>query len=240
MPTSWPLRLLLALAVVGTATGGVLIVRSMSTAPPPADEVAVSETPPTPSESAPPAAPEFAQPKDFRVTVTSSKGEPIDSTNMFGRRQDRRRSVVKNASKFAALTLERYLNEAFVDPRTRFTAAAIKPLLTEQARKALRDADRRALGAEGPEILGGKTVSAKARTVVLYRSSQPYAVTLTYTAKMNIIQVDKAQRMTQTGTMVFKKMGSGGWRADFVDVRLSLPPRPKVPPKPQPSEGATP
>src|SRR5687768_4128663 len=98
MPTSWPMRLLLALVILVTVIGAVVVVRSLSTTPP--AEVAESPTP-EPSETPTPA-PQVAQPKPFRVEVLSAKGEAIDGANMFGRRGERRPPVVRRASTFAA------------------------------------------------------------------------------------------------------------------------------------------
>lgn len=242
MPTSRRSRLILGLVVVAAVAGLFFVMRSLSTGNPGVaviHEPAPSASPTEPKEPKEPK-PQFAQPKRFRVEIVSANGQPIDSTNMFGRKPQQNRKVVKKAAKFAGRSLQRYLNSVFVVPSTRFTGKPLKPLLTNNARKALRNKDRRALGAKGPKILGGKTVSAKARAAVVYEGNRPFAVTLRYAAKMNIIQTPagKPQRMSQSGTMVFRQVGSSGWRADMIDVRLALPRRPKA--GQQPSEGATP
>ena len=205
------------------------------------DEVASQTPAPSPSESATPSESEasVAQPKPFRVEILSARGEAIDSTNMFGRRPGKPPPAVKRAAEKAGTALENYLNAAFVDPSSRFTRGPIARLLTDNARRALDERDRRALGAEGPEIAGGTTISAKARAVVLYDGNRPHAVTLRYMAKMSIIYVDRPARMTQSGTLVFRQLNNGSWLADLADVQLSLPAPPPKEPADEPTEAST-
>ena len=232
MPTSWRSRLLIGLAVLAAVVGLFFAVRALSSG---SDADVASQTP-EPSESASPSEEPVAQPKPFRVEILSVKGEAIDSTNMFGRKPGRPPAAVKRAAEKAGETLQRYLNAAFVEPRSRFTQGPIALLLTDHARLALDDRDRRALGADGPMIAGGTTISANARASVLYEGNRPHAVKLRYAARMSIIYVDRPARMTQTGTLVFRRLRNGSWRADLADVQLSLPEAPPEKPSEEPSE----
>lgn len=198
--------------------------RAMNDDPAPADVASETPTSAATESATAAAARQFPQPKKFRVEVLSARAEEVDSTNMFGRKPDRRPKVVKRAAGKAALALQKYLNRVFVLPDSRFSRGPLRGFLTDNARAALDDRDRRALGADGPAIVGGTTISAKARAVVIYDGNRPFAVTLRYAAKMSIIQRDTPDRLTQSGTIVLRQVNKA-WRADLVDVKLSLPDR---------------
>ena len=230
MPTSWRSRLPIGLAVLAVAVGLFFVMRSLS-----GDSAEVAPTP-EPSESATPSEEPVAQPKPFRVKILSAKGTPVDGRNMFGRKPGKPPAAVRQAAGAAGKTLERYLNAAFVNRKTRFTPRPLEILLTDNAARSLDARDRRALGSDGPTIKGGTTMLARARAVVLYKGDRAHAVTLTYTAKMRIVQTDKPELLTQSGTLVLRRSGNGTWRADLADVELSLPARPAEKPAGESSE----
>ena len=147
----------------------------------------------------------------------------MDNAMLFGGRPDARRPVVQRAGRSAVRTLERYLNAAFVAPKSRFTAGPLRPLLTQRAFAELTSQSRAALAARGPKFEGGRTGPAVARATVLYSRGDPLAVTLRYKAALRTDTGDKSRRLVQQGTMVFVK-APNGWRADQVDVELIEPP----------------
>lgn len=195
--------------------GLFFLVRSVT-----ADDTRIAAS--TPPASRAPARASIPQPKPFRVAVVSARGQPVDSSNLYGRRPRPRRRVVKHAARGAARVLERYLNAQFVRSGSRFTHRPLRKLLSHQARKELRKSDRAALGVAKLKVRGGRRGAAKVRAVVLHRGTKPYAVTLRYRAKIKLIVRKKPQALVQRGSMVFARTRQG-WRADMVDVRLSLP-----------------
>ena len=164
---------------------------------------------------------------------------------MYGRDPKPAPHNIKRSSRGAALALQRYLNGQFVGPRTRQTVGPMRALLSNDARKLLGPRDRRALGLGMRRIVGGKTISAKTRAVVLYQGSNAYAVTLRYTAIMNVVFAgDRTHRMAQSGIMVLRPTKAGPWRAEMVDVTLRMRPLGQPKPRPtasesEPSDGAS-
>lgn len=219
MPSIRRSHLLIALAVVLAAVGLFFIVRAMSGAGGPAAA-------PSPSEASSPATPDVAQPRPFKVEVTKSRGVAIDNSNLYGRKAPAQPAVVKAATQRAVAQLERYLNSQFISGEARFSTKPLRKLLTLEAFKGLTKADRAALGVASLKPRGGGTSTAKARSVVLHLGNDAYGVTLNYRAKVELLLDSKPQALIQEGTMVFAS-GKAGWRADMVDVRLSLPPAPK-------------
>ena len=242
MPSARPPRLVLGLVVLAAAAG-FFALRALSSDSTPFAAPTPSESPTDPP-SADPAPRRIGQPEKFRVRLLSRRGEVLDASNMYGRPQDRRSRNVSLSSRRAAAALQRYLNIQFVGPKTRQTAQGYRQLLSGQARRRLRPRDRRALGLGGPETLGGTTIAANARAVVVYEGSRAYAVTLQYTARMNVVLADdRRQRLTQSGTMVLVPTSKGRWRADMVDVRLTrraLPPHGAAPAPTEPAAAESP
>ena len=240
MPTSPRVRALLAVAVllaIGGVTFGVL---NLTGAEEP--DVLQSASPSAAPSPTPSAEPAIEQPRPFRVTLRKVRGVAADNALLFGRRPDERPKVAKQAAKAAANALQRYLNAAFVSPKTRFTPAPLRTLLTPVAFDELGKTDRRALGVGAPKIDGGKTGKAVARALVVYRHAKPVAVTLRYRAGLRAAFGQRTQPLTQRGTMVFVRVAKG-WRADMVEVRLRLPKPstggPSAKPKPKPTEEAS-
>ena len=246
MPTTGRARLLLGLVVLATAVGLFLAVRAMSSPPPP---LAAPTASPTVSEASgaseteEPGRPAVRQPKRFKVRIRAVRGLALDSSNMYGRRPDVRVKNIRLSVRRAARALERYLNTQFVAPKTRQTARPIRALLSGDAQKRLTPRDRRALGMGRPRITGGRTIAANTTAVALYEGTQAYAVTLRYTARMDVVLPNgETQRLSQSGTMVLQPTKAGPWRADMVDVSLARRAAPQKKAKPQPSgsEGGTP
>ena len=233
MPSTWRSRLLVGLAVAAAAVGLFFGMRALSDGDP-------STADPSPSASSSPS-PEptevVEQPQPFSVKVLAAVGEAFDSSNMYGRAPAAAPNNVRSSSRRAAQALDQYLNKPFVGPPTRGTPAALNTLLSTDARKVLGPRDRRALGVGIPRIVGGTTVSANARALVLYEGTDAYAATLRYTAIMDLVlEGDRTQRMTQAGTMVLRPTKGGPWRADMVDVRLMMRPLRSPAPRPSASE----
>ena len=214
-------RLLMLLLLVGVAVAGVLVTRALvggepAAAPAPSASPSAS---PTPS-----ARPSPAQPEPFEVRLTGTKSQRMANARIYGRASDdgRSRAAVR-ASRAVVAELTRYLNAAFVREETRFTVRPAQRLLSWRAEEVLPRRQRRALGADGPQIAGGRTGRARARTVVLHLGSEIVAVTVRYQARMKIDTADGGRgRLRQRGEMVFVPV-KGGWRAEMVDVTLRLP-----------------
>lgn len=242
MPTTGRSRLLIGLVVLAAAAGVFFAVRALNSDSPPPQSVAPSIAPSTSasasaSPSAEPTAAAVAQPKPFKVRIRAVRGEVLDSSNMYGRRPDVRVKNIRMSVRRAARALERYLNTQFVAPNTRQTQRPIRALLSGDAQKQLTPRDRRALGMGKPRIEGGRTIAANTVAIALYEGSRPYAVTLRYTARMQVVVAGGGkQRLSQSGTMVLRPTAQGPWRADMVDVSLSLRP---VRAKPKPAAPST-
>lgn len=244
MPTTGRSRLLLGLVVLAAAAGLFLAVRALSSpsapiAAPTASPTVTSTPSPEPRQAA------VRQPKRFQVRIRAVRGMALDSSNMYGRRPDVRVKNIRLSVRRAARALERYLNTQFVAPKTRQTARPIRALLSGDAQKRLTPRDRRALGMGKPRITGGRTIAANTTAVALYEGTRAYAVTLRYTARMDVVLPNgTTQRLSQSGTMVLQPTKAGPWRADMVDVSLARRPAPQKKAKPHPSapasEGGTP
>lgn len=226
-------QVLIGLAVVVAAAGMFFLVRAMSGGEEPAAAPSPSASP-SPSPSPEP----IPQAKAFSVKVAAARGQSLDSTNMYGRTGSAKPGLAKGATARAAKVLERYLNRQFVVPKTRFSAKPLAGLLSVQARKGLTKNARAALGVAKLKPLGGSAGKATVRSVVLHRGNTAVSVTMRYRATIDVILSEKPQKLVQRGTMVFAPTKKG-WRADMVDVHLSLPQKPKRS-KPAPPEDASP
>lgn len=214
-------RLLMLLLIAGVAVAGVFITRALlgdgdpaAVAPSPS---ASSSSSPAPSDHAP------QQPSAFKVRLAGVKSQKMANGRIFGRDVDRGRSpAARRASRAALAELTRYLNSAFVREETRFTVRPAQRLLSWRAEEVLPRRQRRALGVDGPEITGGRTGRARARTVVLHQGSEIVAVTVRYDARMKVVVGQGGtRRLRQDGEMVFVPVRNG-WRAEMVDVTLRL------------------
>lgn len=239
MPSIRRPSLLIGLAVILAAVGGFFAVRAMTGN---AADVAA----PNPSEAAPssPSPAATPRPEPFEVKVVKARSESIQSSTLFGRKASDNPAAVADAADAAAAALERYLTAQFVNADSRFTTEAVRALLTQEAFRGLRDAERTALGVASLEVAGASKGRATARATVLHDGEAAHAVTLQYRATIRFVAADMPQPLIQEGTMVFAK-GPDGWRADMADVRLSLPnapkrDRPNPPPRREPAEEASP
>lgn len=236
MATTGRSRLLIGLVVLAAAAGLFFGVRALSSSSSPAAA-------PSPTASAEPREPKVVQPRPFKVRIRSVRGEVLDSSNMYGRRPDVRVKNIRLSTRRAARALERYLNTQFVARKTRQSRGPMRALLSGEAQRQLTPRDRKALGLGGPRIAGGRSIAANATAVALYEGTQAYAVTLRYTARMNVdLASGKAKRLSQSGVMVLRPTRAGPWRADMVDVSLTWRPAPqkKRNPAPTGSEAGTP
>lgn len=224
MPATRRSRITIGVAVLVVAGGLFALVRAGSN-----DPTATAMPPPSPTEVAsatPSPKPRAPRPEPFRVKLAKVEGQSLRSSNLFGRGPDNRPKAAKKAAKKATGALQRYLNAAFVNEKSRFTAKPIKRLLTTKAFDQLPRRQRKALGLKGPAYDGARTRKARAVATVLHLGDRVHGVTLEYTASMKIIRKGVGRPLHQTGTMVFVR-GPQGWRADSIDVRLTLPDRQK-------------
>ncbi|MDQ3538933.1 MAG: hypothetical protein M3415_09095 [Actinomycetota bacterium] len=157
------------------------------------------------------------------VQITRIRDEPQTNSGLRGRKPQPGPGIkraVRRAAHREVGRLQRYLNAAFVDPRTRGTRAPLQALLSRRARRLLGFRDLRALTLRGgPPIQGGRSNRAHARVVVLHAGSRITAVTVTYDARMRLLRSGTLQRLRQEGSLVFVPR-AGRWRADYVAVRL--------------------
>ena len=240
MPTTGRSRLLLAVAVLAAAAGLFFAMRALNSSPSPQAAAPLASPSISATPSAEPDDPAVAQPEPFEVRIRTVRGEALDSSNMYGRRPDVRAKNIRMSVERAKRALERYLNTQFVAPDTRQSEAPIRALLSGDAQSRLTPRDRRALGLGKPAIEGGRTIAANATAVALYEGTQPYAVTLRYTARMDVVVAGGGdQRLAQSGTMVLRPTSDGSWRADMVDVSLALRPAPRSQPAAPSSEPTT-
>ena len=217
-------RLVLTLLLVGAAAiATVFAVRFLIGGD--GQPVAVA-TPSAPASAAPTAQPP-EQPTAFKIKITNTKSQTMGNGRIYGRAKGTRTKAVRTASRAAVKELARHLTHEFVRPKTRFTAAPARRLLSWRAEDVLRRRQRSALGVGAPDIDGGRTGRAKARTIVLHDGREVFAVTVKYDARMKVdVGRGKRRLLRQRGSMVFVPTKSG-WRAEMVDVTLRLPQRGK-------------
>lgn len=216
-----PSRKTLAIAAAVVAAIAVVVLAVVNR-----DEGAPVVTAPTVTPTSTPT-PDVAQPEPFRVELARVVGRSLDSGNIYRRKPPQRPRLTRRWARRAADDLERYLNRAFVQPETRFTARALNGFLTPQARQSLTGQARSALGVGAPEIEGGTTEVARARATVLFQGRKPVSVTLLYTARMTTVWSDGPdQPLRQRGTVVMVPQ-RGGWRAQMLQVGLTRPQPPR-------------
>jgi hypothetical protein len=240
MSQTWRTRLLIAAAVlvaVAAVVVGVRVLGNREIVATPTESPTATATPEVaPSPPAPP------QPRPFKVTLNAVRDQPMDHNYIYGRNPDRNGAVVKHAARNAVQLVQRYLNAAFVAPKTRFTTKALPVLLTDQARAQLRDRDKRALGVGLPAIAGAKQQRATARVTVAHNGPRVVAMTVKFAAAMKVFsRGGDTSSLRQTGVLVLRKTPDG-WFADMIEVQLRPPrndPAPKPPP-PTPTPQSTP
>lgn len=184
--------------------------------------------PPTIAPSPTATAAPQVQPEPFKVTLRGVGVQTMGNGWIYRQRPGNSKRGARKPAKAAVAELERYLDAALVDPKTRFSDGPVNRLLTGRAEQQLNRRGRRALGVGAPPITGGRTGKASARAVVLYDGDRAHAVTVTYRARLNVMVpgATKRQPLRQRGVMVFVPT-KAGWRADLVDVRTQLPQRVK-------------
>ena len=227
MPQTWRSRLLIAAAVLVAVTAVFVGVRVLGNRDEP---VATPTQAPTATASPEPPAP--PEPQPFKVTLQAVRDQPMDHNYILGREPDRNGDLVNNAARNAVALVERYLNAAFVTPKTRFTTTALPVLLTDQARTQLRTSDKRALGVGLPEIAGADRQRATARVTVMHNGASVSAMTVKFAAAMRVHRAGATSTLRQTGVLVLRKTPDG-WLADMIEVQLTPPE--KAPPEPPPT-----
>lgn len=164
----------------------------------------------------------IAQPKPFRVRLVAVSARPMANSRLFARRSPAaHRHAATKAARSATAALQRYLNTTFVAKRTRGTRAALRRFTTVDARRALTPSDVRGLGMRGLRIPGGGTTRARAKAAVLMNGRRPVYVALRHRARMRVRGRHHVARLTQTGSSVLVP-GRRGWRADALELRLSM------------------
>ena len=236
MPQTWRSRLLIAAAVLVAVAAVFVGVRVLGDR---SETVAIPTESPTATASPEPSpTPRPPQPKPFTVTLKAVRDQPMDHNYIYGRKPNRSGDVVKHAARNAVALVQRYLNAAFVAPKTRFTTKALPVLLTDQARAQLRDRDKRALGVGLREIAGAQRQRATARVTVAHEGSSVSAMTVKFAAAMKVFtKAGGTSSLRQTGVLVLRKTPDG-WFADMIEVQLT-PPEQDAPPK-QPRPKPTP
>jgi len=153
------------------------------------------------------------------VSLTHLSSQNAANGRLFGRAPGGGRGAAPKAAKAAVSNLQRYLNGAFVDKRTRLSRRPVNELLTRKARRELTPASRVALG-DGLRMQGGRTGRASASALVLHKAGQVVSVTLRYTAAMRVVLAKGGnETWRQRGTVLLLRE-RGRWRADMVDVEL--------------------
>jgi hypothetical protein len=182
---------------------------------------------PETSSAPPPTAPDVPPPAPFMVTVDVTTVSPLDNDGLFGRDvtapPDR---AVHTAALEVEDAVQTYLNAAFVDADTRFTARPLAGLLAAPALEETHDVDLAGLGAVGiaVERVEAEPVSATAR--VLTNGGDVAMVQVRYDARAQIVGDDgRSGPLRQRATMLFVPE-AGRWRAEAVDAELELPPSP--------------
>lgn len=150
-------------------------------------------------------------------------------------------TVARDAVHGAEVVLEAYLTGAFADGATRFTAAAANATLSGPAFARADAATLRALGARpAPAVEGVITGAATADAVVLVGPAGPASVSLTATARFELVAGPLRGPAVQYGVFTFAPRDGGGWVVVTADVVLDLPalvdaPAPQAPALPPPA-----
>ena len=222
MPQTWRSRLPLIAAVLVAAALVAVVVFVMLRPGDPA--TGPSETPTAiATATAEPSEAALPQPKPFEVNLRKTLASSVEVSNIFGRKPAAGRDVTKTAGDAAAAALQRYLNAMFVTPKSRFSSAAARDLVTQDAWRLIGSTERRALGVGLQDYKGARTRKVNARAVVLFNKTHPHGVTVTYRARLVMLSRDaKPQPVVQQGSIAFVRT-SQGWRAQLVDVHLSGP-----------------
>jgi|GEM_PF-4524532 len=123
----------------------------------------------------------------------------------------------------AAAILELYLDRAFLDPGTRFTAAPANDLLTLSALSRLTPEAKTGLGAIDLDVTSSRAGPASANARVAILGETVLYVTLDYQAQVSVFLTDgRGGMVQQRGSLVFVPTAAGS-RAEFAEVMLLLP-----------------
>ncbi|MPZ72723.1 MAG: hypothetical protein GEU74_05740 [Nitriliruptorales bacterium] len=232
MDPTWRSRLLVAAIAVVALAAVVLAVRLSGDRDQPAAAPIPAPTASPTTASTPQPTP---QPGPFKVTLRGVKEQPLDRSNMYGRKPGTRRKLARQSAGKAVNLLERYLNTVFARPTTRSKPQVLKTVLTRRARRELRPRDRAALGVRGPAIAGGRKPRAVARVTVLHDGRRVSAMTLRFRAAMKVVTATgKRTALRQRGVFVLMRPDKQ-WRIDMIDVEL-VPPERGPPKEAQPAD----
>lgn len=163
-------------------------------------------------------------PASFGVRVEHIQIEPMDNARILGAAGTSvDNEAVKRGVAGAREALAAFLNAQFVDEDTRFSAAPVDRLLSASARAAISAEHRAGLGDTAVSVDATKPGSATATAHVLVHGNSVHAVSLAYTALLEVTGADGGDGQAKhTGTMTFLPTAEG-WRAEAADVTLELP-----------------
>lgn len=187
-------------------------------------------------------------PGDPSGTDASTQGQPFDldihrirlvnadnAEIVGGRPTPVDHGAAERAVEACRAKLEAFLNAQFVDEGTWFSEAPLAQLLTPRAQASLTAADRAGLGVIAPDVARTFTGPTSAVAQVVIEGSKTHLVHLWYATKLTVELADgTTSAVDQRGSVTFSLTGDG-WRAQAVDVDLTLP---DVPGQPAPEAGA--
>lgn len=164
-----------------------------------------------------------AQVEGFDVSLEITTVTATDNDVVFGGRpQDEDVRTVAPAVRQVAQVTATYLDAVFVAPRTRFSGAAVRSLLSTDALASASDVDVAGLGVVGAawqEVTPGPVAGSAA---VLTADGDAVMITVDYDARAQVAGDGGTGMLRQRAVMVFVPT-TDGWRAAAADAELTLP-----------------
>lgn len=173
---------------------------------------------PTPTPTRPP---DLPPPPPFQVVVEHIETVSADNHEILGVPPEPPDLTVVEASvRDAADALARYLTTQFGTKTTAFGETGVADLLVPGAPAALDADGRLALGMlSRDDLLGTRAPQAVARALVVADGARVMSVTLDFRASFELVLVDAAGPVTQTGTLGMVPRHDG-WRAADVVTEI--------------------
>lgn len=212
VPTRSPVALgpvALGMVVTGLVVMGLLAGCTRAALPVALDPEPLVKVTPTPTPTPTPTQPEPLPPADpFELVVAEVQLASTSNAGMFGVAEPPAdRAVAEAAVAAAADRLTAFLDAMFVAPATRLSPAAVGVVLDPATVPPDHQAGLGVL--QAPTLLGTVTGQAEAVGHVLLDGTRVGAVSLIYTASLELVLADARGPVTQHGVASFVDRGTG-------------------------------
>jgi hypothetical protein len=160
----------------------------------------------------------------FDLTVRVTDVAEMDDDRVFARQPPvADDAVVDVAAREIAAVVTRYLDAAFVTPETRFSDQPLPALLSDDALAVSRGADRAGLGVVDQAVRDVEPQPVQVTARMVTDDGEVALVAVRYDARARLVTADGVSgQLHQRARMVFVPRDEG-WRADVVDVDLTVP-----------------